>query len=120
MSKAELGIKRLCASCGAKFYDLLKNPIVCPKCASVFVPPVPAPPRSRRPVPVGPQAVVKPVLPDVVDDADVEAPAEEEVEEGVGIDDKPDDAGLIILEDQDEADVVGGVLDGGLGKREDI
>ena len=36
MAKPELGTKRLCASCGAKFYDLNKDPIVCPKCETVF------------------------------------------------------------------------------------
>src|SRR6266487_5816480 len=40
VAKPELGTKRLCANCGAKFYDLSKDPIVCPKCATVFVPPV--------------------------------------------------------------------------------
>ena len=38
MAKSELGTKRLCASCGAKFYDLSKDPIVCPKCETVFHP----------------------------------------------------------------------------------
>ena len=27
-----LGLKRICLSCAAKFYDLEKTPIVCPKC----------------------------------------------------------------------------------------
>ena len=36
MAKPELGTKRLCGSCGAKFYDLSKDPIVCPKCETVF------------------------------------------------------------------------------------
>jgi uncharacterized protein (TIGR02300 family) len=36
VAKPELGTKRLCASCGAKFYDLSKNPITCPKCGTVF------------------------------------------------------------------------------------
>jgi uncharacterized protein (TIGR02300 family) len=36
MSKPELGTKRLCAHCGAKFYDLHHSPITCPKCGSVF------------------------------------------------------------------------------------
>jgi len=36
VAKPELGTKRLCGSCGAKFYDLSKNPIVCPKCGTVF------------------------------------------------------------------------------------
>ena len=35
--KAELGTKRTCPSCAARFYDLLKNPIVCPKCNANFV-----------------------------------------------------------------------------------
>ena len=36
MAKPELGLKRQCMSCGAKFYDLNKDPAVCPKCATVF------------------------------------------------------------------------------------
>ena len=35
--KAELGTKRTCPSCAARFYDLMKNPIVCPKCNANFV-----------------------------------------------------------------------------------
>jgi uncharacterized protein (TIGR02300 family) len=37
LAKPDLGTKRLCGSCGAKFYDLSKTPIVCPKCETVFV-----------------------------------------------------------------------------------
>lgn len=37
MAKPDLGTKRLCGNCGAKFYDLSKTPIVCPKCETVFV-----------------------------------------------------------------------------------
>jgi len=37
LAKPDLGTKRLCANCGAKFYDLSKTPIVCPKCETVFV-----------------------------------------------------------------------------------
>jgi uncharacterized protein (TIGR02300 family) len=36
VTKPELGTKRLCASCGAKFYDLNKDPIHCPKCGVVY------------------------------------------------------------------------------------
>lgn len=35
---ATLGEKRLCPSCGAKFYDLGKKPAKCPKCAHAFNP----------------------------------------------------------------------------------
>jgi uncharacterized protein (TIGR02300 family) len=34
--KIELGIKRRCASCDAPFYDLLRDPIQCPKCGTAF------------------------------------------------------------------------------------
>ena len=36
VAKPELGTKRLCAHCGAKFYDLNHSPINCPKCGTVF------------------------------------------------------------------------------------
>ncbi len=32
MLKAERGVKRTCLGCGARFYDLKRAPIVCPKC----------------------------------------------------------------------------------------
>jgi uncharacterized protein (TIGR02300 family) len=34
MAKPELGTKRVCVSCGARFYDLTKTPAVCPKCST--------------------------------------------------------------------------------------
>lgn len=36
VAKPELGSKRQCQNCGAKFYDLNKDPILCPKCGTVF------------------------------------------------------------------------------------
>lgn len=36
VAKPELGIKRQCNHCGAKFYDLARSPIICPKCATVY------------------------------------------------------------------------------------
>ena len=36
MVKLELGTKRLCSGCSARFYDLNKDPIVCPKCHTVL------------------------------------------------------------------------------------
>lgn len=36
MSKPEWGIKRTCQSCEASFYDLKKDPIICPKCLTVY------------------------------------------------------------------------------------
>jgi uncharacterized protein (TIGR02300 family) len=36
VAKPELGLKRQCMSCGAKFYDLNRDPAVCPKCGTAF------------------------------------------------------------------------------------
>jgi uncharacterized protein (TIGR02300 family) len=30
----QLGTKRTCTTCGARFYDLNKSPIICPKCGA--------------------------------------------------------------------------------------
>ena len=118
MAKPELGTKRLCANCGAKFYDLSKDPIVCPKCATVFVPPVAA---RGRPEPVAPVVAPAPVEEEVVvpETADAELisleEAEKETEGTKGpvaegsedeVDDEPlDDAAFIVPEEEDEEDV---------------
>ena len=34
MAKPELGTKRVCVACGARFYDLTKVPAACPKCGT--------------------------------------------------------------------------------------
>lgn len=46
MAKAEWGTKRQCQACGAPFYDLRKNPAVCPKCGTTQQ--MDAPLRNRR------------------------------------------------------------------------
>ena len=39
MAKPELGNKRQCQNCGVKFFDLNRDPILCPKCGATFQPP---------------------------------------------------------------------------------
>ena len=50
--KQAWGSKRQCQECGARFYDLNKDPIVCPKCQKVFEPEAVKPARRGRPQPV--------------------------------------------------------------------
>ncbi len=38
MAKPEWGTKRICPSCGTRYYDLLRRPVICPKCATPFDP----------------------------------------------------------------------------------
>lgn len=81
MVKPELGSKRVCVSCGTKFYDLARQPAVCPKCATEQ----PAEqPRLRRAAPVAPPEPVRAKPQPQPEDGDVDVEVEgEEDEEGV-------------------------------------
>jgi uncharacterized protein (TIGR02300 family) len=89
VSKPELGTKRLCAGCNAKFYDLLKTPIVCPTCEAVFVLPKVTASRPRRgfePLPAVAAIVVAPALAPKAEDGTGEtADGEKEAEGGVAL-----------------------------------
>jgi uncharacterized protein (TIGR02300 family) len=97
VSKPELGTKRLCAGCNAKFYDLLKTPIVCPMCEAVFVVPKPAPSRPRRgfePLPAIAAIVAAPAIVPKAEDAT----ASSETADG----EKETEGGVALLEEIDE------------------
>ena len=50
MGKIERGIKRICQECGALYYDLEKDPIICPKCGAEFDPETILKSRRTRPL----------------------------------------------------------------------
>ena len=91
MAKPEWGTKRLCTSCGARFYDLNRQPIECPKCHTVLDPDQIT--RLKRSRSAAPEEVVKvkPVK-KVEADEDLELEGDEELEDV----DEDDDA---VLED---------------------
>jgi uncharacterized protein (TIGR02300 family) len=77
LAKAEWGLKRTCQSCGTRFYDMQRSPIVCPHCSAVYD--AEAVLKTRRGRVVAAPVEKKPVK----DDLEVEAP-ETEVEVGLG------------------------------------
>ena len=97
MAKPEWGVKRQCASCGARFYDLMLDPITCPDCGTVFE--VAAMVRGKRPRPSGgrAEAVKKAVLVEEADDLDLDVDLE---------DSDVDDDDAVLDEDADESDDV--------------
>ncbi len=126
MAKSELGTKRLCAGCGAKFYDLNKDPIHCPKCDAVYeVAPVVTrarPEQAAAPAPRAPAAAPAEEAPAIepqeletvsLEEADAEAQgakkpatAEPEIEEEeVEVDESLDDAAFIEEQEEEDADV---------------
>jgi uncharacterized protein (TIGR02300 family) len=65
VAKAEWGLKRICPSCGTRYYDMKKNPPVCPSCGTAFDPDIML--RSRRGRAAPKAAVVEaPVVEEVV------------------------------------------------------
>lgn len=101
MAKPELGLKRVCVACGARFYDLTKTPAICPKCGTEQ--PLEQPRLRRAAGNVFEDKRPKKTVPgeDIDTDSDVEA-GEDEAEEGV-------------LEDtsdlDDDADAIGGDIE---------
>ena len=101
MAKPEWGTKRICPSCGTRFYDLMRQSVICPKCSTPSDPEAflkarrarPVAPVEKEPAPVG----------DV--DADIEAEdveAVEDEEEAVPLADADEEEEEEIIEDASE------------------
>jgi uncharacterized protein (TIGR02300 family) len=109
--KAQRGTKRTCqnADCGARFYDLNRDPITCPICNSVYV--IQAQPVLETPV----RAVVKtPKRPAIVpDDVKPNNGAEDEVlvAEGAEEEAAPGDDDTFLEEVEEESPDVTTIVD---------
>lgn len=133
--KPELGTKRGCPNCAARFYDLLKDPIECPKCGYTFVAETLLPSKMEQQSPVAPAkaAATSDAADDDDDDlAEVDIVSLDDVDEGaedtdddevVGIEDvEVDDATLkskgdddtFLEEDEDDDTDVTGIIGGSL------
>ena len=116
MAKPELGTKRLCTSCGTKYYDLNRSPILCPKCGATFeVGALPV--RAKAKAAIVEEAELEEEV------ADVEIVSLEEADAEVGADDAADiedpeiadidpelDEADAFLEEEDEGDDVTDIL----------
>jgi uncharacterized protein (TIGR02300 family) len=94
VAKPEWGTKRICLNCGARFYDMNRDPITCPTCSTTIDPVVQSRPRRTRAAPklAAAAAVVEVVRPVVVE-------PDEEVEAEVEVD---DDEVVVAAEDDEE------------------
>lgn len=120
MAKPEWGVKRICPSCGARYYDMRKDPPVCPSCGTTFDPEALLRSRRARPMPV--DDLKKPVK-GAADEETLDIETEEEeldeaaveigeddadVADDLGTDDVADDVvdedEDVLLEDADELD----------------
>lgn len=85
---ANRGLKRICASCGIKFYDMGNFPIICPSCGAEFTGEVEVKSRRSR----------SSIAPDTVKRDEIE----EKNKEIAAMDD--DDEDVVSLDDLDEDD----------------
>jgi uncharacterized protein (TIGR02300 family) len=133
MSKPARGTKRVCPSCGARFYDLSRTPITCPVCQAVYQVTPPPSRRSERAQPVEVRKVEEPevdapvlVGPEIISLEEAEeGTAEVPIEEDEEIVDLGEDAAEIpaaddenaFLEEEEEGEAdVSGIVGGGKGE----
>lgn len=114
MAKPEWGAKHRCTSCDKSFYDMLRNPIICPSCGVEHVPekllkPGKPAAEAAKPKVKAKAKVVKPVDDDdedseessvsrLLDDDEILA------EEDVDLDDDDDDSdlGVVVRSSKDD------------------
>ncbi len=128
LPKPEWGTKRLCASCGARYYDMHRSEIVCPACGAPFD--ADGAKRSRRTAAAAaatPAAAIAEAvdLPEVEEEEEVVAedeavvvPAEEDDEEEEGLPLVED----VVLDGGEEEDEEGALIEDAaeLGEDEDV
>ena len=108
MAEQKWGKKRVCLSCGARFYDMLQSPIICPKCETEFVPIVSgrgSRAKSATSVPAPEQA--KPVV-----------EGEEKLDLSVDEENLSDDSGVGIIQGDEEDDLIEDTAD--LGAEDNV
>ncbi|MDZ4790133.1 MAG: TIGR02300 family protein [Hyphomicrobiales bacterium] len=139
-TKADRGAKRVCQNCRSKFYDLSRDPIICPICQTKFEIRVAPPPRSAfsapkaAPVPV----VDDEVLPEAAEGiefvplSEVEAGDDDDVsglesddlveieDETAEIDSGGDDDETFLADEDESEDDVSGFVGGGKPSEDEI
>ncbi|MEQ8328110.1 MAG: TIGR02300 family protein [Parvibaculaceae bacterium] len=125
LSKPELGTKRDCPSCGGKFYDLNKNPVVCPKCKHEFVPDTGAKAKRAKPAEKPKEKAPKRaavaeddgnVSLDAMRDEELASDSDDDIDMDdvdVDVEDDDSDDDAFLPDDEDEDDDVSGIVRGG-------
>ncbi len=119
MAKPELGAKHQCQNCATKFFDLNRDPILCPKCGAVFVPL----PVARAPARASAAAVAARDEGEVeqetagveivsLDEAEAGEKPEPAADDDIEVDDTPADDNTFLEEEEEGDDDVADLIDG--------
>lgn len=111
LASFDRGTKRQCLHCGTKFYDLHRDPILCPNCGKVFLLSEARPPRyaKEEEEEVEVEEVPDVAAPEIVslDEVEAEEGTEDEipdVEDVEDVEDIGDDDSDVFLEEEDDED----------------
>jgi uncharacterized protein (TIGR02300 family) len=99
VAKPEWGNKRNCQACGAKFYDMRRDPAVCPSCGTAFDPNTSQRARRSRATPAASKAPPPPKP--KAENEELSDLEDEDLD--IAVDDEGDDV-LVDTEDLDAAD----------------
>ena len=97
MANPELGSKRVCQGCETRFYDLKRDPIICPSCGATFDPEAVLRSRRNRTSAAAPKEPVAAAKVEVADAEDVVANEDDDSNdvEAVVVNDGADDDEVI-------------------------
>lgn len=120
------GLKRICMSCGARFYDLNKKPIICPTCNVEFTGEIKVKSRRGRLPAEMAEAQVDEAEPEVVEVETEEVESDEETVSLDELDEDSDDDGEDIeldadidIDDLDDDDLDDDDIDEDIAEEED-
>jgi uncharacterized protein (TIGR02300 family) len=122
VTKPELGAKRQCQHCGAKFFDLNRDPIVCPKCGTIFQGVSARAERASAKDEDEEEEVVQPAGVELVSLDDVEATEEkaaEPVVDDIDVEDDTEADDPFLEEEEEDDDDVTTLIDGDIAPDEE-
>lgn len=122
MAKPELGSKRQCQSCGVKFFDLNREPVVCPKCGTVFQGAVMRAERATAKEEETEDEAVAPAGVELVSLDEVEATEEKAAEvvvDDIDVEDEVEEEDTFLEEEEEDEDDVSSLIDGEIAPDEE-